>query len=95
MWVSVGRLGRPQLRLGVVELRRVLEARVRNMYTVLQAKKNHVHCHQDKRQVLKKFDVYAKQLKAAGFAGQVPLWNSEGTQDSHYQPGVRSPTWHL
>ena len=41
--------------------------------------------------MLKKFDVYKKQLKEAGVAGQAPLWNSEGTQDSLYQPGVK--TW--
>ena len=39
-WVLVGRQDRLQLRLGIAELCRVLEARVRNMYTVLQASKN-------------------------------------------------------
>ena len=45
------------------------------------------------RQVLKKFDVYKKQLKAAGVAGQAPLWNSERTQDSLYQPRVKTWCW--
>ena len=37
----MGRRDRLQLRLEVVELCEVLEARVRNMHTVLQASKNH------------------------------------------------------
>lgn len=83
----MGKLGRVQLRLGVVELCRDLEVRVRNMYTVLQGSKNHCLL-LTKVQCVRKTKAQRSRICWAS-----STWNSKAIQEESYlQPVVRNPT---